>query len=127
MSRQDLSKLAMNARRRLRNAEADKARMGQRALAVVVGGGAAAAMGYIMGGLSQEAGAGSGGEDDPTLLFGLNLDLVAGLGITTIGVLMGAKSSTRRYGEYVEAAGTGILSGFAYTYGYSIGEEKEEE
>ena len=129
MSRTDLTNLALRARKKLRNAELDKTRIGQRALAVAVGGGAAGLMGYVMGGLEQEAlgmTEAELAEKDPTKLVGIDLDLVVGLLATVVGVAMAGKTSTRKAGEYVEAAGTGILSGYAYTYGHSMGMEAEE-
>ncbi len=129
ISRQDLQKLATNARKRLRNAEMDKARMGQRAMAVGVGAGAAGIMGYVMGGLAKEAEGLTESEleeSDPTKIAGIHLDLAIGLVTTVVGVAMSGKSTTRKAGEFVEAAGTGILSGYAYTYGYDMGKEAEE-
>lgn len=128
MGRSELQKLAVNARKRLRNAELDKARMGQRALAVGVGAGAAWGMGYIMGGLNKQA-VEEGTldtDEDPTKLAGVAIDVWAGLGFTIAGVVMSGKAgSTRLAGSYLEAAGTGILSSVAYTYGHSMGMEAE--
>jgi hypothetical protein len=119
----DVVALARRARSRIRNAELDRERMTRRVMAVGVGGGAALAMGYIMGGLSQEPGAGTGGEDDPTKIAGIDIDLLTGIAATAVGVAMSGKASTRKAGELVEAAGTGILSGVAYTYGQQMGAE----
>jgi N-acetylmuramic acid 6-phosphate (MurNAc-6-P) etherase len=129
MGRGELQKLALNARRRLRNAELDKARIGMRAGAVVIGAGAAGVMGYVMGGLEKEA---EGlteaelAENDPTKVVGIDIDLGVGLLLTIGGVVMAGKASTRKFGTFVESAGTGILSGYAYTYGHSMGMEADE-
>ena len=127
MGRSDLQRLAVNARKRLRNAELDKARMGTRAAAVFVGAGAAGAMGYVMGGLNRQAVDDQtlDTDEDPTKIAGIDIDLAVGLGATIIGVVMSGKSSTRKAGGFVEAAGTGILSGYAYTYGHSMGMEAD--
>ncbi len=129
MGRTDLQKLAVNARKRLRNAEMDKARMGQRALAVGIGSGAAGLMGYVMGGLNAQAEKDNtvDTDEDPTKLMGIDLDLVVGLVTTIAGVAMSGKSSQRKTGEFVQAAGTGVLAGYFYTYGHSMGKEAEEE
>lgn len=128
MGRGELQKLALNARRRLRNAELDKARMGMRAAAVAVGAGAAGVMGYIMGGLEKEAAAMTEAElaeSDPTKVIGIDIDLGVGLLLTVGGVAMAGKASTRKVGSFLESAGTGILSAYAYTYGHSLGMEDE--
>jgi hypothetical protein len=128
MGRGELQRLALSARKRLRNAELDKARMGVRATAVAVGAGAAGVMGYVMGGLEKEASLLTEAqlkEDDPTQIAGIDIDLGVGLLLTIGGVVMSGKTSTRKAGEFVEAAGTGILSGYAYTYGFTLGQEAD--
>ena len=128
LGRSDLQKLAINARKKLRNAELDKARLGTRIGAVLVGSGAAGAMGYVMGGLNRQGDEDKtlGTDEDPTKIAGIDIDLAAGLGITAIGVYLSAKGpKSRQVGEFVEAAGTGILSGYAYTWGHSMGMETE--
>jgi pseudouridine-5'-phosphate glycosidase len=127
MSRQDLQGLAVRARKKLRNAELDKARMGQRAAAVAIGAGAAGLMGYVMGGLRKDNPEKLGTDEDPTKIAGVDLDLAVGLAATVAGVVMSGKTSTRRAGEFVEAAGTGILAFYAGTWGHSLGMEEETE
>lgn len=123
----DVVALATRARNKIRNAELDKARITQRAMAVGVGSAAALGMGYVMRGLDDEAAeAGTTGEaEDPSLLFGVvPIDLAGGLVATTIGVVMSGKPSTRKAGELLEAAGSGIINGVAYQYGYDMGGEE---
>ena len=122
----DVVALATRARNKLRNAEMDKARITERAMAVGIGSAAALGAGYVMAGLDADAEtAGSTGTDeDPSLLFGFApVDLVGGLVATAAGVFMSGKPSTRKVGELLEAAGSGIVNGVAYQYGYEMGGE----
>ncbi len=121
----DVVALATRARNRIRNAELDRERMTQRAMAVGIGSAAALGMGYVMRGLDDEA-ASAGTTDtdeDPSLIAGVGIDLLAGLAGTVVGVVMSGKPSTRKAGELIEAAGTGVLAGVAYQYGYEMGGE----
>ncbi len=122
----DVVNLANRARTKIRNAELDRERITQRAMAVGIGSAAALGMGYVMRGLDDEASAAgtTGTDEDPSLLFGfMPIDLAGGLVATGVGVVMSGKPSTRKAGELLEAAGSGIINGVAYAYGYEMGGE----
>lgn len=119
------SLVQMNVRNRkaLRNAEMAWNRVGGRLIATVAGAGAAYAAGAFMHSATKQGKEEGtlGGTEDPTKLAGIDKDLAAGLGITLLGVLAsGKKGKIAKFGQYIEAAGTGILSGYAYTLGYSM-------
>lgn len=114
LPRDKLERVALQARRQLRNQSLDVKRMKQRGLALLAGGIGAAIVGFVMGSRMREkdlnvANIEAGLADDPTKVFGVDLDLVVGGGITLVGIVAQGSASTRDIGEYVESAGHGAL------------------
>jgi hypothetical protein len=89
--------------------------MKERGLALLAGVSGAALAGYIMGGRLRERDANralieAGQMEDPTKMFGMDMDLVAGLALSGIGIFAQSQSGTiRSAGEFVEAMGQGAL------------------
>ena len=129
MDRNSAIDLAKRMRNKARNLELNKSRMMTRVGASVVSGLAAGGVGYYMGTLEHEwEQAGSPEDDDPRKLGGMvDLDLAIGLGVTAVGILMAGSKKSEKAGEYVEAAGTGVISGWAYSRGASMGKEAAAE
>lgn len=129
MDRNSAIDLAKRMRNKARNLELNKGRMMTRLGATGVAMGAAGGMGYYMGTLTYEwQQAGSPEDDDPRKLGGvLDLDLAAGLVVTGLGIVMAGSKKSEKAGEYVEAAGTGILSGWAFSRAMSMGLEAAAE
>lgn len=121
--------LAKRMRNKARNIELNKAKMMQRLGATAVGAAAAGAMGYYMGTLEHEwEQAGSPEDDDPRKLGGvIDLDLAVGLGVTAVGIAMSGSKKTESPGQYVEAAGSHIIAGWAYSRGATAGKEAAAE
>lgn len=111
--REKLESMAMNMRRKARNAALDRQRITHRIMTGVVGAGSAFGMGYLMGS-RQAAG-------ESTDIGGVDMELVIG-GVTTLGgVLLQGKGKTAKAGEFLEAAGMGVLAYYAGSRGEQLG------
>ena len=128
--------LAKRMRSKNRNLALDRDRLTRRVGAVVAAAGAAYVMGYYMGGLQHEyqqnqTAIDAGTMEDPRKMAGIDIDLLAGLGLAVVGLgMQGAFGARKRVGiaaDLVEGAGTGILSGYANNLGMSAGLEAAEE
>lgn len=117
--------LAKRMRNKARNIELNKTRMMTRLGTAAISAAAAGGMGYYMGGLEHEwEVAGMPEEGDPRKLGDMiDIDLAAGLAVTGVGIAMAGTKKSEKAGEYVEAAGVGILAGWAYSRGSSAGKE----
>jgi hypothetical protein len=129
LDKQKLVQLAKGMRNRARNMALDKQRMASRVTNVAVGAGASFVVGYFMGGKEAEyltvaAEVEAGTAEDPRKVMGIDIDLLLGLGVSGLGVtgLAGKKAS-----DLCEAAGTGILAGYAYARGSQAGLESAQE
>lgn len=128
--------LAKRMRSKNRNLALDRDRLTRRVGAVVAAAGSAYVMSYYMGGLQHEyemnaAAVDSGAMEDPRKIAGIDIDLLAGLTVTAVGLgMQGAFGARKRAGiaaDMVEGSGTGILAAYAGVLGMSAGKEAAEE
>ena len=141
LDRHSAIELAKRMRNKARNVSLDKERLTRRVGAVVAGVGGAYVVGHYMGGLQHEydmnaAAIEAGTMDDPRKIGNaIDIDLLAGLVLTTIGLsmqgllpVMGGKKGKAGgvAADIVEGAGAGILAGYAYSMGSSAGREAAE-
>jgi hypothetical protein len=138
LDRQSAIELAKRLRARYRNVSLDKTRLAQRIGASVAAVGGAYVMGHYMGGLQHEydmnaAAIDAGTMEDPRKVAGIDIDLLVGLGMTLAGLgmqgLLGGKSrkGAGMAADLVEAAGNGILAGYAFSAGATAGKESASE
>ncbi len=108
-----LEKMAMNMRRKARNAAMDRQRMTRRLVTAVVGAGSAFAMGMYVG---SQAKAGK-----PTDIGGVDVELIAGGVLAAGGILLQGKPRSAKFGEFFEASGMGVLAYYAGSRGEQMG------
>src|SRR5690606_14998033 len=99
-----------------------------RVLAVVIGGAAAYATGFVMGGKQHEyeqnrSAIDAGTMEDPRKLAGVDLEIVVGGVATLAGVGLQGKSGSRKIGEALEAGGLGVICSYAGQRGLQAGLE----
>lgn len=133
LDRRNAIELAKRMRNKMRNLDLDQKRLTERLIAVGIGATAAYAMGFYMGGLEFEyqqnaAAIDAGDAEDPRKLAGVDIDLLAGLGLTAAGLFGGGfLKKGKMLSAAVESAGTHILAGYAYSLGMDSGMESATE
>ena len=108
-----LEKMAMNMRKKARNADMDRQRMGRRLMTAVVGAGSAFAMGMYVG---SQAKAGK-----PTDYGGVDVELIAGGALAAGGIVLQGRPKLAKAGEFLEASGMGVLAYYAGSRGEQMG------
>lgn len=136
LDRKSAIDLAKRMRSKARNVALDRERLVRRVGAVVAAGVGAYVVGHYMGGLQHEyemnaVAIDNGTMEDPRKIAGIDIDLLAGLVLTGVGLGMqgafGKRKSVGMAADIVEGAGTGVLAGYAYSMGASAGKEAAAE
>lgn len=137
LGRNEAISLAKKMRQRARNLSMDKQRMSQRAIAVGVGAVSAYGVGMWMGSkmhdflelggpgnssvqAAEDALKADASLEDPRKIAGIDADLLLGLAATGLGV---SGLAGRQASDLIEAAGAGVLAGYAYSKGAQAGLE----
>ena len=141
LGREQAIELAKRMRNKARNAELDSKRLTKRLIGVGSSAGAAYLLGGFMEGKEKEfakiqeenAGKPDSEKDktDPREMFGLDYELVVGLGLSGLGLAMQSGRLGKKTGgmlaDVVEGAGSGCLAAAMYQKGKDAAAEAEDE
>lgn len=120
-----LRRLALTARKQLRNQALDRARLQGRLVGFATTAGGAAIAGYMMGKAMSDREANvvaieAGQMEDPTKFLGfLDKDAAIGFGLTATGILVQSFTKQTMLGEALEGLGLGA-------FGYWVGSRAQE-
>lgn len=108
-----LEQMAMNMRRKARNAAVRNERMASRAVNVGFGMAASYGAGYLLGMREQKG--------EPTEIGGVDYELAVGLSMFATALVLGRGGKTSKAADLLEAGGTGVLAFWAGNYGLDHG------
>lgn len=136
LGRGEAIELARKMRNKVRNIAVDKDKLTKRITTTAVAAGAAYGVAYWMGQaeadyLANKGAIDAGSAEDPRKIAGMDKDLLIGLALTGVGLLGGSAKGGGKVGQgagdVAEAAGVGILSGYAYMKGLTHGVEAAQQ
>lgn len=131
LGRSDAIATLKKLRSRARNQKLDADRAKKALMSTGVRTAAAFGAGYYMGGLEHdwqqlvaEKGEEEAAAEDPRKVAGIDIDLLGGLALTFLG---GSGTMGKAASDIIQPAGEGILSGWAFSTGASMGQEAAAE